>query len=113
MFSFSNIEKELKNRLEQAENKIIDFVKEEFNNEVNFKKTTRDKKEIKLNTSLEIEKKKGAILFSIVGTKADILLLKEDEIGVGSKGVKPKATILKLKNSIRFYSKKVGGTEKT
>jgi hypothetical protein len=110
--SFSAVEKDLRNRIAKAEDRIIDFVKLEFKNEVNFKKTTRDGKEIELDTSLAVEKKPGILVFSIKASKADILLLKEDEIGVGSKGIKPKATILKLKNSIRSYSKKLGGTEK-
>jgi hypothetical protein len=113
-FSFSETEKELRRLIENAKGDINIFVRDEFNADKNFKKTSRDGKEIKLTTSLGIyDTTKDTMEFSIEGIKGDILLLKEDEVGIGSKGIRPKASVLKLKNSLRFYAKSLGGEERT
>lgn len=102
---------------EALDKKILDT----FNSLNGFKETTRINKgkgieHIKLKLKAEINHKevdgnKITTGLTISGSKRDIELIKEDEYGVGSKNIAPKANLLKLKNRIIIEAEKLGAKE--
>ena len=113
--SWDDFSKHFQNLVDETKKRIEVIVEESFQNSSEFESTVRvteeGLKEIDLKTTLgeKITPIKTRSLqyprnfvFSIKSTRENIKLIREDEAGVGSKNIPPRAGLLKFKNRILF-----------